>query len=149
MTPRKFCDSARSGWRASIASRSFNASEKLLASNSRKALSYIASSSDLEGATLFAAKELNTKTAITAIFRIFIPVCIQPLLATDDKPKILQKFQPTSHAHNKHKPHLGIGLILPRSLLLTSTGLEPTRSLQIRLISSYVQDVKICYDAQT
>src|SRR5882724_10082294 len=88
MTPRKFCDSARSGWRASIASRSFNASKELLASNSRKALSYIASSSDFEGATLLAAKELNTKTAITPIFRIFIPAFIQPLPDLDDKPKI-------------------------------------------------------------
>src|SRR6187401_1423404 len=72
ITPRKFCDSARSGWRASIASSCLRASGKLVASNSRNALSYIASSSVFEGATLLAAKELSTRIKMTAILRIFI-----------------------------------------------------------------------------
>src|ERR1700730_3707479 len=77
ITPRRFCDSARSDCRTSIASSCLRASEKLLASNSRKALSYIVSSSAFDGATLLAAKELRTSTVIAAIFLIFIEGLLQ------------------------------------------------------------------------
>src|SRR4029077_1611001 len=60
-----------------MASSCFSASGKLLASNSRKALSYIASNSALEGATLLAAKELSTSAVTAAIFLIFIERALQ------------------------------------------------------------------------
>jgi hypothetical protein len=50
---------------------------KIIGVNSRNALSYMASSSAVEGATLFAAKELSTSTEMTAIFLIFIERALQ------------------------------------------------------------------------
>src|ERR687891_2119887 len=72
MTPRKFFDAARSGWRESIASSCFNACEKLFASNSRNALLYISSSSDLVGATFSASKYPSPSAATAAIIHILI-----------------------------------------------------------------------------
>src|SRR5258707_268097 len=70
MTPRRFFDAARSGWRASMASSCFSASGNLPASKARYAVLYISSNSALVGATLSAANEVSPSAAIAAIFQI-------------------------------------------------------------------------------
>src|SRR6266699_1409427 len=87
ITPRKFWDAAKSGWRASIASSSFNACGKLFASNSRNALLYISSSSVFVGATFSAANELSASAATAAIFQILMRVTIEAFLIRNDKSK--------------------------------------------------------------
>ena len=72
MTPRRFFDAARSGWRASMASSCFSASGNLPASNARYAVLYISSNSALVGATLSAANEVSPSAAIAAIFQILM-----------------------------------------------------------------------------
>ena len=48
----------------------------------------MASSSAFDGATLFAANELSTKTVIATNFLIFMPSSIKPSRQTDDKHKV-------------------------------------------------------------
>src|SRR2546428_8866229 len=92
-----------------MASSCLSASEKLFASNSRNALSYMTSSSAFEGATLLAAKELSTRTVIATILLIFMSVPMKPLCANVDKDKnwglASQLF--TSHQKAGIAPHRG------------------------------------------
>jgi hypothetical protein len=75
----------------------------LFASNSRNALSYIASSSAFEGATLLAAKELSTKTVITTIFLMFMPLPIKAFRVIDDKPKIGRQLGTPTRKQELHR----------------------------------------------
>jgi hypothetical protein len=61
----------------------------------------MASSSALDGATLLAAKELNTKTVITANFLIFT-ISIKPLSAVDDKDKVREKLRKNWGGRRRH-----------------------------------------------
>jgi hypothetical protein len=56
-------------------------------------LSYIDSSSDFDGATLVAAKELSTKKVIAATFRIFTPTHIKPSSAAKDEPNFSGNYK--------------------------------------------------------
>src|ERR1700720_1314142 len=91
-----------------MASSCFNASEKLLASNSLNALSYITSSSAFEGATLLAAKELSTKTGIATIFLMFMPLPIKAFRAIDDKPKIGRPLGTPTRKQELHRKQRAI-----------------------------------------
>src|SRR4029453_9476795 len=82
MTPRRFFDGARSGWRASMASSCFSASGNLPASNARYAVLYISSSSALVGATLSAANEVSPSASTPKKFQIFMNHGFKPRLAS-------------------------------------------------------------------
>src|SRR5262249_18806255 len=88
MTPVRFVDAARSGWRASMASSCFSASGNLPVSNARYAVLYISSNSALVGATLSAANEVSPSAAIAAIFQILMNPPIQALISISDKSKL-------------------------------------------------------------
>src|SRR5438094_10513193 len=112
ITPRRFCEAARSGWRASMASSSFSACEKLFASNSRNALLYISSNSVFVGATLSAANELNAKAITAVIFQILmrLGLKLRSTLLTSGKLHDLQPLSENRHNSNSRRFAIPLGL---------------------------------------
>ncbi len=88
MTPRRFFDAARSGWRASMASSCFSASGNLPASNARYAVLYISSNSALVGATLSAANGRKSQRCDRSDLPDSHEPPIQALISIPDKSKL-------------------------------------------------------------